>query len=77
MSCDSFHKIKRSVPFKLTATIDVKAIVLLHTMQIAFFELPLTCLTHLYSSIVNHLGLKLHFPWILQRNQRQRNVSTP
>ena len=56
--------------------INVKAIVLLHTMQIAFFESPLTCLTHLYSSTVNHLWLKLHFPGILQRNQRQRNVST-
>ena len=54
--------------------IDVKGIVLLHTMQIAFFESPLTCLTHLYSSIVNHSWLKLHFPGILQRNQQQRNV---
>ena len=55
----------------------VKAIVLLRTIQIAFFESPLTCITHLYSSIVNHLWLKLHFPGILQRNQNQRNVSTP
>ena len=46
--------------------IDVKAIALLHTMQIAFFESPLTCLTYLYSSIVNHLWLKMHFAGILQ-----------
>ena len=55
----------------------VKAIVLLHTMPIAFVESHLTCLTHLYSSVVNHLWLKLHFPGILLQNQRQHNVSTP
>ena len=55
----------------------VKAIVLLHTMQIAFFESHSTCLTHLYSSIINNLLLKLHFPGTLLQKQRHHNVSTP
>ena len=53
----------------------VKAIVLLHTMHNAFRKSPFTCLTHLYSSLVNHLGLNVHFPGIFSANTlQQQNV---
>lgn len=35
---------------------------LMHTMHNAFHESPFPCLTHLCSSLVNHLGLNAHFP---------------
>lgn len=54
----------------------IKAIVSLRTMQIAFFKSHLICLAHLYSSIVNHLWLKLHSPGILLQNQRAHHFSS-
>jgi len=54
----------------------VKVIILLHTMLNAFRESPFACLTHLYSSLVNLLGLNLHFTGIfLASSNRQHNCN--